>query len=224
MCHTDIPKKTKIIETLLTPVYIVYGGKVVFSVYCLSIGGGGGVYSCSLVPGPFRRGFVPGPITSPVQSPVPGPAWGGYHLVLSKVLSQVLPGGGGVFPTQDRRVPLTRHESECCYAAGDKQSSRRTFLHCYCNPRYNSVQSPYWFCFLFVCFVPNYFSALTFFFKIFCLDQGPFLEPLIAPVLDFVCPSSWVSNPEWISCLHSFLLACCDPEGHIWCDTCLFHQ
>ena len=32
------------------------------------------------------------------------------------------------------------------------------------------------------------------------------MEPLIAPVLDFVCPSSWVSNPEWISCLHSFLL------------------
>ena len=38
------------------------------------------------------------------------------------------------------------------------------------------------------------------------------MEPLIAPVLDFVCPSSWVSNPEWISRLHSFLLACCDPE------------
>ena len=30
------------------------------------------------------------------------------------------------------------------------------------------------------------------------------MEPLIAPVLDFVCPSSWVSNPEWISRLHSF--------------------
>ena len=40
------------------------------------------------------------------------------------------------------------------------------------------------------------------------------MESLIAPVLDFVCPSSWVSNPEWISRLHSFLLACCDPEGH----------
>ena len=36
------------------------------------------------------------------------------------------------------------------------------------------------------------------------------MEPLIAPVLDFVCPSSWDSNPEWISCLHSFLLACKD--------------
>ena len=33
------------------------------------------------------------------------------------------------------------------------------------------------------------------------------MEPLIAPVLDLVCPSSWVSNPEWISRLHSFLLA-----------------
>ena len=31
------------------------------------------------------------------------------------------------------------------------------------------------------------------------------VEPLIAPVLDFVCPSSWVSNPGWISRLHSFL-------------------
>ena len=34
------------------------------------------------------------------------------------------------------------------------------------------------------------------------------MEPLIAPVLDFVCPSSRVSEPEWISCQHSFLLAC----------------
>ena len=31
------------------------------------------------------------------------------------------------------------------------------------------------------------------------------MEPLIAPVLDFVCPSSWVSKPEWISRLHFFL-------------------
>ena len=45
------------------------------------------------------------------------------------------------------------------------------------------------------------------------------MEPLITPVLDFVCSSSWVSNPEWISHLHSFLLAYCDPEGHNWCDT-----
>ena len=63
-----------------------------------------------------------------------------------------------------------------------------------------------------------------FFFKFFVWTKVHFVEPLIAPVLDFVCPSSWVSNPEWIACLHSFLLACCDPEGHIWCDTCLFHQ
>ena len=52
-----------------------------------------------------------------------------------------------------------------------------------------------------------------------------FVEPLIAPVLDLVCPSLWVSNSEWISCLQkSFLLACCDPEDHNWCNTCLFHQ
>ena len=63
-----------------------------------------------------------------------------------------------------------------------------------------------------------------FFFKFFCWTKAQFVEPLIAPVLDFVCPSSRVSNPEWISRLHSFLLACCDPEGHVWCDTCLFHQ
>ena len=64
-----------------------------------------------------------------------------------------------------------------------------------------------------------------FFFLIFL--SGPrsnFVEPLIAPVLDFMCPSSWVSNPEWISRLHSFLPVCCDPKGHVWCDTCLFHQ
>ena len=63
-----------------------------------------------------------------------------------------------------------------------------------------------------------------FFFKFFVWTKVHFVEPLIAPVLDFVCPSLWVSNPEWISCLHSFLLACCHPEGHVWCHTCLFHQ
>ena len=63
-----------------------------------------------------------------------------------------------------------------------------------------------------------------FFFFFFCWTKAQFVESLIAPVLDFVCPSSRVSNPEWISRLHSFLLACSDPEGHVWCDTCLFHQ
>ena len=28
----------------------------------------------------------------------------------------------------------------------------------------------------------------------------------------------------WTSRLHSFLITCSDPEGHIWCDICLFHQ
>ena len=69
------------------------------------------------------------------------------------------------------------------------------------------------------------FVNFFFFFLInFCWTNVHFVEPLIAPVLDFVCPSSWVSKPEWISRLHSFLLACCDPEGHNWCNTCLFHQ
>ena len=48
------------------------------------------------------------------------------------------------------------------------------------------------------------------------------MEPLIAPVLDFVCPSSRVLNPEWIS--PALFLVCGDPEGHVWCDTCLFLQ
>ena len=50
-----------------------------------------------------------------------------------------------------------------------------------------------------------------FFFLNFCWTKAQFVEPLIAPVLDFVCPSSQVSKPEWISRLHSFLLACGDP-------------
>ena len=61
---------------------------------------------------------------------------------------------------------------------------------------------------------------ILFFFFFFLINfywtNVHFVEPLIVPVLDFVCPSSWVSNPEWNSCLHSFLLACCDPEGHNW--------
>ena len=61
--------------------------------------------------------------------------------------------------------------------------------------------------------------VVLFGFLIFCLTKGQFLVPLIAPVLDFVCPSSQVSNLEWISRLHSFLLAYGDPIGYVWCDT-----
>ena len=50
-------------------------------------------------------------------------------------------------------------------------------------------------------------AALVVFFGFFVWIKVHFVEPLIAPVLDFVYPSSWVSNPEWISRLHSFLLA-----------------
>ena len=64
----------------------------------------------------------------------------------------------------------------------------------------------------------------TFFFKIFIGPRPILLEPLIAPVLNFVCPSSQVSNSEWISHLHTFMLWCGDPEGHVWRDTCLFMQ
>ena len=60
---------------------------------------------------------------------------------------------------------------------------------------------------------PVYQLLFIYLFIFFVWTKVHFVEPLIAPVLDFVCPSSWVSNPERISCLHSFLLACCDPEG-----------
>ena len=49
---------------------------------------------------------------------------------------------------------------------------------------------------------------LCFFINFFCWTKAHFVEPLIAPVLDFVCPSSWVSNPEWISRLHSYCFVC----------------
>ena len=61
---------------------------------------------------------------------------------------------------------------------------------------------------------PDILGVIFFFFKFLFGPRSIFVEPLIAPVSDFVCSSSWVSNPEWISRLHSFLLACCDPEGH----------
>ena len=62
-----------------------------------------------------------------------------------------------------------------------------------------------------------------FYFK-FLLDQGPFVESLIAPIWDFVWPSLWVSKPGWFSHQHTYLLACCEPKGHVWCYTCLFHK
>ena len=49
-------------------------------------------------------------------------------------------------------------------------------------------------------------------FFIFLLDQGPVCGATDCYVLDLVCPSSWVSNPEWISCLHTFLLVCSDSK------------
>ena len=42
-----------------------------------------------------------------------------------------------------------------------------------------------------------------FFLKKICWTKAQFVEPPIAPVLDFGCPSSRVSNPEWSSRLHS---------------------
>ena len=51
-----------------------------------------------------------------------------------------------------------------------------------------------------------------------------FVAPLITPILDFVRPFPWVSKPGLFSHLHSCLLVCSEPKGHIWCYTCLFHQ
>ena len=70
----------------------------------------------------------------------------------------------------------------------------------------------------------NHTQILFFiFFLKFLLGQVHFVEPLIAPVLDLVCPSSWVSNPVWIYHVDSFLLVCGDPESPTCYDTCLFH-
>ena len=44
----------------------------------------------------------------------------------------------------------------------------------------------------------------VFFFN-FCWTKAHFVEPLIDPVLDFVCSSSWVSNPDL---LLELFLAC----------------
>ena len=57
----------------------------------------------------------------------------------------------------------------------------------------------------------------------FCWTKVHFVGPLIAPVFDFVSPSRWVSKPGWFSHLYTYLLACSEPKGHVWCYTCLFH-
>ena len=63
---------------------------------------------------------------------------------------------------------------------------------------------------------PHFTAQVEFFFH--------FVGPLIAPILDFLWPSPWVSKPGWFFYLHSYLLAHGEPKGHIWCCICLFHQ
>ena len=63
--------------------------------------------------------------------------------------------------------------------------------------------------------------SLTVLFKIFCWTKVHFVGPLIAPILDFMWPSPWVSKPRWFCHLHMYLLACSEPKGHVWCCTCL---
>ena len=62
------------------------------------------------------------------------------------------------------------------------------------------------------------------FFKKFCWTKVHFVGPLIVPNLDFVWPSPRVSKPGWFSRLHTYLLACDEPKGHVWCYTSRFHQ
>ena len=62
-----------------------------------------------------------------------------------------------------------------------------------------------------------------YFFKKFCLDQGPFCG-----ATDCSCFGLRVSFlmgfKSRVDISPALLLVCCDPEGHNWCDTCLFHQ
>ena len=41
------------------------------------------------------------------------------------------------------------------------------------------------------------------------------------PVLDFWWCLPWVSKPGWILCV---LLHLCDPQIHLWCDTCWLYR
>ena len=57
---------------------------------------------------------------------------------------------------------------------------------------------------------PFQYRLILIFLKVFV---GP--RPILWSnwlLLDFMCPSSWISNPEWISCLHSFLLCAVMPK------------
>ena len=55
------------------------------------------------------------------------------------------------------------------------------------------------------------------FFKKNLEDINPFRRAADTPVLDFWWRLPWVPKPGWVPCVLSHL---CDPQIHLWCDTC----
>ena len=60
-------------------------------------------------------------------------------------------------------------------------------------------------------------STKDFFFE----DISSFCGAIETPVLDFCWRLPWVSKPGWIPCMLSCL---CDPQIHLWCDTCWLYR
>ena len=52
-------------------------------------------------------------------------------------------------------------------------------------------------------------------------DIGPFCRATDTSVLDFWWCLPWVSKPRWILCMLSCL---CDPQIHLWCNTCWLYR
>ena len=74
-------------------------------------------------------------------------------------------------------------------------------------------------------------TVFLFFLKIFCLDQGPFCGATDCSCFG-LCMSFLMGFKSrvdilpalFLACMPALFLAFCDPEGHIWCDTCLFYH
>ena len=62
------------------------------------------------------------------------------------------------------------------------------------------------------------------FLKKSLLDQDPFCGTTDCPYFGLHVTLPICSKPGWFSRLHTYLLACGEPKGHVWCYTCLFHQ
>ena len=62
----------------------------------------------------------------------------------------------------------------------------------------------------------TYISKQYSFFKNFFVGPRLIFQSHWLFLFRTVCPSSWVSNSEWNSRLHSFLFAYSDPEGSLW--------